>query len=317
MRWPWTRSPEVRESYTDVIQTALYDHALGSLGKPQPQETSAVLAGCRLWSAATSSFAVTPAGPLTAVLPSIGWRLGMRGWYGARLEGGELFTVDRYRKLPGGWFATETTRDERTARTVVAPGDFVVVELPGKRAPWRSSGATALAALDRALAVDARKPVGLALGSGLEGALDLAAVTTTLTSAWQENFKQGSVVVSDGRPTTAHTGPNPELLTGAANLRPDLVGSVFDAFGIPRSLFLASGAGAGSREALRLFTATTGSWLASLTELAARRVLGETLTVSATRRNTPADAVSRARAVHSLTQAGVEVSEALRLAGLQ
>ena len=43
VRWPWTRSPEVRESYTDVIQTALYDHALGSVGKPQPQETSAVL----------------------------------------------------------------------------------------------------------------------------------------------------------------------------------------------------------------------------------------------------------------------------------
>ena len=30
-------APEVRESYTDVIQTALYDHALGSVGKPQPQ----------------------------------------------------------------------------------------------------------------------------------------------------------------------------------------------------------------------------------------------------------------------------------------
>ena len=34
MRWPWTRTPEVRESYTDVIQTALYENALGSVGKP-------------------------------------------------------------------------------------------------------------------------------------------------------------------------------------------------------------------------------------------------------------------------------------------
>ena len=93
------------------------------------------------------------------------------------------------------------------------------------------------------------------------------------------------------------------------------MGSVFDTFGVPRSLFLASGAG--SREALRLFTATTGSWLAALTERAARRVLDETLTVSATRAHTPTDAVSRARAVHSLTQAGVEVDAALRLAGLQ
>ena len=316
VRWPWARPLEVRESYTNAIQAAQYDAALGSLGKPQPQETSAVLACCRLWSAAASSFAVTPAGPLPDVLPSIGWRLGRFGWYGARLDGGHLHSVDRFRRLPSGWYAVETDRDERPpARAVVAPTDFLLIQLPGGRAPWRSSGAEALAALDRALAVDARKPVGLALGSGLEGALDLAAVTTTLTSAWQENFKQGSVIVSDGKPTAAHVGPSPQLLTGAANLRPDLVGSVFDAFGIPRSLFIASAAG--SKDALRIFTATTGSWLAALTERAARLVLDDTLTVSATRANTPADVVSKARAVYSLTQAGVEVDEALRLAGLR
>ena len=56
-------------TYTNIIQTALYDHALGSIGKPQPQETSTVLACCRLWSAAASSFAVEPAGgPLADVL---------------------------------------------------------------------------------------------------------------------------------------------------------------------------------------------------------------------------------------------------------
>ena len=317
MRWPWSSRPEIRESsYADVIQTALFDAALGSIGKPQPQETSAALACCRLWSASASSFDVSPAGPLTDVLPTLGWRLGRFGWYGARLEGGELQTIDRYRRLPSGWFATETDRDYRIDHAVIAPTDLLLIQLPGKRAPWRSSGAEALAALDRALAVDARKPIGLALGSGLEGALDLAAVTTTLTESWKQNFKQGSVIVSDGKPTAAHVGPSPQLLTGAANLRPDLVGSIFDSFGVPRSLFLASGAG--SREALRMFTATTGSWLAALTERAARRVLDETLTVSvsATRANTPADAVSRARAVHSLTQAGVETAEALRLAGL-
>ena len=315
MRWPWARPPELRESYTNVIQSALYDAALGSLGKPQPQETSTVLACCRLWSAASASFVVESSSPMTEVLPEIGWRLGRHGWFGARLEREQLLTVDRFRRLPSGWYAVEVDRDEQIDHAVIAPTDLLLIELPGKRAPWRSSGATALAALDRALAVDARKPVGLALGSGLEGALDLAAVTTTLTSAWKENFTQGSVIVSDGKPTAAHTGPSPELLTGAANLRPDLVGSIFDAYGVPRSLFLASGAG--TRESLRLFTAVTGSWLASLIERAARRVLGDTLTVSATRANTPADAVSRARAVHSLTQAGVETNEALRLAGLQ
>ena len=314
MRWPWG-PPELRESYGNIIQTALYDHALGSIGKPQPQETSAVIASCRMWSAAASSFAVTPAGPLTAVLPEIGWRLAQHGAYAARLDGGQLLTVDRFRRLPSGWYATETDRDDRTARAVIPQTDFLLIQLPGGRAPWRSSGAEALAALDRALAIDARKPVGLALGSGLEGSLDLSAVVTTLTSAWKESFKQGSVVVSDGKPSIAHTGPSPELLTGAANLRPDLVGSVFDAYGVPRSLFIASAAG--SKDALRIFTAVTGSWLASLTERAARRVLDETLTVSALRANTPADTVSKARAVRSLTQAGIEKDEALRLAGLQ
>ena len=299
MRWPWTRPLEVRESYTNTIQTALYDHALGSIGKPLPQETSTVLACCRLWSAAASSFAVEPAGgPLPDVLPSLGWRLGRFGWFGARLEGGQFETIDRYRRLPSGWYAVETTRDERTERTVVAPGDFLLVELPGKRAPWLSSGAEALAALDRALAVDARKPIGLALGSGLEGALDLVSHHPRRSQTpGQENFKQGSVIVSDGKPTAAHTGPSPELLAGAANLRPDLAGLGLRYLRhFRRSLFLASGAG--SREALRLFTAVTGAWLASVTERAARRVLGETLTVSASRTNTPADVVSKARAVH-------------------
>ena len=317
MRWPpWAR-PEIRSNtYTDVIQSALYDHALGSIGKPQPQDTSTVIACCRLWSAATSSFDVSPDdGPLKEILPTLGWRLGRFGWFGARLEGDELFTVDRFRRLPSGWYAVEIDRDDRIEKTLLAPTDFLLIRLPGNRAPYRSSGAEVLAALDRALTIDARKPVGLALGSGLEGALDLAAVTTTLTSAWKESFKQGSVIVSDGKPTAAHTGPSPELLTGAANLRPDLVGTVLDSYGVPRSLFLPSGVN--SREALRLFTATTGSWLASLTERAARRVLDDTLTVDATRRNTPADAVSKARAVYSLTQAGVEKDEALRLAGFQ
>ena len=316
MRWPWARPPEVRESYTDVIQTALYDHALGSIGKPQPQDTSAAVACCRLWSAAASSFAVEPAdGPLTDVLPTLGWRLGRFGWFGARLDGGQLSTIDQFRRLPSGWYAVEWADGDRTVRAVVPPDALLLIQLPGGRPPWRSSGAEALAALDRALAVDARKPVGLALGSGLEGALDLAAVTTTLTSAWQENFKQGSVIVSDGRPTAAHTGPSPELLTGAANLRPDLASSIFDAYGVPTGLLRASGAG--SRDALRLFTAVTGSWLAALTERAARLVLDDSLTVAVTRASGPADVVSRARAVHSLAQAGVEVDEALRLAGLE
>ena len=187
MRWPWKR-PELRESYGDIVASALHDVALGSPGKPQPSETSTVLACCRMWSAAASTFAVSPAGPLTDVLPSIGWRLGRFGFYAARLEGGQLLTVDRFRRLPGGWFAVETDRGDRTARAVIAPTDLLLIQLPGKRAPWRSSGAEALAALDRALAVDGMKPIGLALGSGLEGALDLAAVTTTLTSAWKEKL---------------------------------------------------------------------------------------------------------------------------------
>ena len=60
MRWPWTRAPEVRESsYTNIIQTALTDHALGQHRQATASRNEyAVLACCRLWSAAASSFAV-------------------------------------------------------------------------------------------------------------------------------------------------------------------------------------------------------------------------------------------------------------------
>ena len=174
VRWPWTtRPPEIRESYTDVIQTALYDHAVGSLGKPPPQETTTVLACCRLCGRCrvfVRRRACRSAAP-TSCLPlgggSVCSAISPHG-----LKARSIHTVDRYRRLPSGWYATETIRAELTARAVVAPTDFLLIQLPGKRAPWRSSGAEALAALDRALAVDSGKPVGLIVGSGLEGALD-------------------------------------------------------------------------------------------------------------------------------------------------
>ena len=55
------------------------------------------------------------------------------------------------------------------------------------------------------------------------------------------------MIVSDGKPQTAHVGPSPQLLTGSANIRGDLVGSIFDSFGVPRSLFLASGVRAAAK----------------------------------------------------------------------
>ena len=317
MRWPWKRPSEVRETYTNIIETALYDHALGSIGAPMPQETSAVVAACRLWSSAASSFVVTPDdGPLSDELPEIGWRLARYGAYAARLEDGrQLSTVDRFRVLPSGWYAVEWADGDRTVRAVVPPDALLLIELPGKRAPWRSSGATALAALDRALAIDSGKPVGLIVGSGLEGDLDIGAVTQTLASAWKSDYREGSLVVSDGRPVAAHTGPSADLLTGAANLRPDLAGSISDSYGVPRALFVASGVG--TREALRSFNAVTGSWIAALIQRAARLTIDSTITVVAKGASTPSDVVSRSRAFASLVAGGVEVDEALRIAGLR
>ena len=118
---------------------------------------------------------------------------------------------------------------------MVAPGDFVVVELPGKRAPWRSSGATALAALDRALALDSGKPVGLIVGSGLEGALDIGAVTQTLVAAWKSDFKAGSVVVS-GRPT--HGGAHRPVSAIDLKAHP-----ISDPISLARSLMLSASLG--------------------------------------------------------------------------
>ena len=93
--------------------------------------------------------------------------------------------IDRYRRLPSGWYSVEweTDLDNRIDVSGTRP-DRPAVDPTPRRAcavAFQRRG-SALAALDRALAVDARKPIGLALGSGLEGALDLSAVTANLNA---------------------------------------------------------------------------------------------------------------------------------------
>ena len=117
--WPWkARPPETRESYGNIVASALFDHAVGSIGAPQPSETSAVVACSRLWSAAASTFAVTPDdGPLTAVLPEIGWRLAQHGAYAARLDGGQLSTLTNSADCrPAGTRSRGPTATGRCAR---------------------------------------------------------------------------------------------------------------------------------------------------------------------------------------------------------
>ena len=75
---------------------------------------------------------------------------------------------------------------------MVAPGDFLLIELPGKRAPWRSSGAEASSgARSGAWPWILVSLLDSSLGSGLEGALDIGAVTQTLVKRLEVGLQGG------------------------------------------------------------------------------------------------------------------------------
>ena len=103
----------------------------------------------------------------------------------------------------------------------------------------------------------------------------------------------------------------------SAQLETVLLGAVMTACGVPALLLSTSLGGAAWRDAWRSFLASAVTPVGDLLARAASEALGVELTVSvAAAHRTPADAVSQARAVGSLTNAGVDLERALRLAGL-
>ena len=96
-----------------------------------------------------------------------------------------------------------------------------------------------------------------------------------------------------------------------------LSGLVLAACGVPPVLLSANVGGSAYRDAWRSFLASAVQPVADQLARAVAAHLGVECAIEVrSRHNTPADLVSRARAVGSLTTAGVDMDKALELAGL-
>lgn len=284
------------------------------------------------------------AAALRAILPAAGVAYPRSGEFAARVR----FDADgRPRFVPVEIVEGAGRREAPvwTVRETGPAGDWKDVKVPagellhavwhddgtGLRgeAPWTGHVGRALANLEDSLGFEARLPTGQSLRVTSPADLDDEAVAEfyervdeAVDAAQGTGFfpllMQGADKVapdSGGGAVLQRCGP--EFAAVSGQLETVLVGAVLTACGVPALLLSTSLGGSAWRDAWRSFLASAMTPVADLLARAASETLGVELAVSvAPAHRTPADAVSQARAVGSLTSAGVDLERALRLAGL-
>ena len=242
---------------------------------------------------------------------------------------------------PRTWFYHATLTGPSDSRVYGIPADGVVHFRIGADAesPWQGRGplarsrttAALAAAVEASLTREARLPVGRIAPSGghnpKEGGTN-----------YGDDLVRGGLVVAGGavvgpgpmasgeilssRLKPASYGPEPHQVMEA--LRTDTGRDILSAFGVPAPLFSERSDGTGAAEAMRRFRRTTIMPLVRLIEAElqaklepAARVSLEALE-SVDDQEREARAVrARARAYKELTEAGIDKTEARRLAGLE
>lgn len=198
--------------------------------------------------------------------------------------------------------------------------------------PWCGGLGRAAANVEDSMAREARLPVGhsLALSSASEweddavdefydGMSDL--VQTSSKTGFMPLLVQGASAIGGGggsggsflkRFGSAYAAASPQL-------QAELTGAVLASCGVPPLLLSRSLAGSALRDAWRAFLSSACQPVADQLARAASRTFAADIEIavsSPSRHQTPADLVSRARAVGSLVNAGIEPDRALEIAGL-
>ena len=210
------------------------------------------------------------------------------------------------------------------------------VERPWEgRAPWQSASLAGnlLAGVERQLAGEARGSSGYILAipdTGDHGQdaeadgntdpldalrTDLAAAggKTVLAPTTAAGYGAGPAAAPPGDYRSARFGMNPPEATVEA--RRDVERSILGCYGVPPILMAGSGAGSGMREGWRQLIGLTVEPLATLIGSQLSEALGVEVTLDM-RRARAADVVMLARAVGSLTTAGMPLADAREVVGL-
>ncbi len=348
------RSTEV-DGFTNILLNAVESQA-DSDDSQLVRGVAAIETAAGLWRRAFSSAAVDPATPLTQALTPefLGWigqELVLRGEGLAviQVEGGKL------ELLPVGDFSVtgKASRNSWRYRCTVygpsstltyqrAPADQVIhcrwsyqAELPEFGAsPWKRASLTStlLGNLEKRLSEETGGIVGhlLPVPSDPEPAevdgeefdaygelrqtLKTLKGKTALVETTAGGFGEGMNTAPRKDFVPVRIGADPP--DSLRELREDVAHSLLQACGVPLSLVSERGDGAARREAWRQFLHSSVSPVARSVEAELSEKLETPVTLSFDRLFA-SDVMSKARAAASLAGSGVELDEALRLAGLE
>lgn len=227
---------------------------------------------------------------------------------------------------PGGEWAEIDAAPDRLLHVVWSP-DPDSGGLVG-RPPWESAAADAAAALEGQLTDVGRLPVMHSLlVSDRSIAWDDEALIEFYEGAEEHLGRGGRSAGTGFAPFVTQGSAEVEQLlktvrgeydSGSSNLHNSLTSAVAASCGLPPVLLSPNAAGTGYRDAWRSFVAGAAQAAATTLARAVEDQLGVSVGIELrAKHNTPADIVSRARAVRSLSEAGIGTTMALRLAGLE
>ena len=349
LMWPF-RKPETRATpnATDALVSALERQASGQI--PDPAALAVAEAAAGLWERAIASATIAPMTPETeplspSMLALVARGLASRGEFlavilvdeamGLRLvpasgwdvRGGSDAATWFYRCDMAGPTRTESVSLPAAAVLHVRIGADPQTPWRG-RAPLRRSRATAAlaVALEGSLNRDARLPVGLVATVGT------AVNTPEQIKEFGDSLSKGGLTVLHGRGYDGtgdisgrlkpqRYGPAPDTVSQA--LRTEIGREIASAFGVPPTLFNASGDGAGQREAWRRLWTGTVAPIGRVLEAEVRAKLAPGAKVSfealrASDEDGRSRAVSRrATAFKIFMEAGMGRDEAMRRAGVR
>ena len=349
--WPFDkiekRSADT-SSYTDqLVDTAVFE----ARGETLDASTLAVVETCYgLWERSIASATVEPTfnrlvGLSPSLLALVGRSLAVKGNLVCRIvvKGATVkllpaadYDIDGQTD-PATWVYRLNLPGPSSTETVMVPADGVVHFMTGAMAsaPWRgtaplrSAKATAsLAAkiegsLSREADIYNARFAGVDRGKGTYDAWKRTVETI--------RRKKGGIIFTGGNLGQSDSGkvPEPSKMRPEPNdtladaLRSQIGRDILGAFGIPPALFEARGDGSGQRESWRRYWLGTVAPLARMIEAECREKLdpGATITLDALRAS---DEDGRSRAVarraaayKTLRDAGIDTTEARRLAGLE
>ena len=338
MRWPWSK-PEVRESYTNQVVGTLIHAASSGVG--DRSSLGAVEVASRLWGSGLASATVKPDNvALKSVTPAVLDSIGR----GLCRSGEALFAIEvrngRVTLTPCGSWTVLGSDDPQTwryqtilsgpstSRTITLPAASVlhVRYAPHPDRPW-SGRSPMMMALDTARAAGRLEkatseelnftqsqlivPRKSASDYGVADTLNPETIQK-IVSAFAEHTHTGAFVIP-ADVTPQRLGPEPP--DSFPLIRDRLENSILSMHGIPPALVAARGTGTGLREAFRQVLHSLLKPLGALVveELQAKLHEDAELDFTVLRAG---DLSGSARAVGSLTKAGMTIEDAREVAGL-